>query len=61
MFEFEHLVKKMPQNVNRVISKVENGELTVKYSEDFAPDLERVSNKMSAAIVIAALLLGFPG
>lgn len=58
MFEFEHLVKNLPQNVNRVISKIENGEIKVKYSEDFAEDLERTSNKLVIAIVIAALLLG---
>ncbi len=58
MFELEHMVNKLPQNVNRLISKVENGEIRVKYSEDLMDDIERTSNKLVVAIIIAALLLG---
>lgn len=58
MFELEHLVKNLPRNLNRFIAKVENGEIKVKYSEDLADDIERTSNKLVVAIIIAALLLG---
>jgi ubiquinone biosynthesis protein len=58
MFELEHLVKNLPRNLNRFIAKVENGEIKVKYSEDLAEDIERTSNKLVVAIIIAALLLG---
>ncbi len=58
MFELEHLVKNLPRNINRFIAKVENGEIKVKYSEDLAEDIERTSNKLVVAIIIAALLLG---
>lgn len=58
MFEFEHLVKNLPLNVNQLINKVENGEIKVKYSDDLMEDIERTSNKLVVAIIIAALLLG---
>jgi ubiquinone biosynthesis protein len=58
MFEMEHLVKNLPRNLNRFIAKVENGEIKVKYSEDLAEDIERTSNKLVVAIIIAALLIG---
>ncbi len=58
MFELEHLVKNLPRNLNRFIAKVENGEIKVKYSEDLAEDIERTSNKLVVAIIIAALILG---
>ena len=58
MFELEHLVKNLPRNLNRLMAKVENGEIKVKYSEDLAEDIERTSNKLVVAIIIAALLLG---
>ncbi len=58
IFEFEHLVKNLPRNVNRLVSKVESGEIKVKYSQDLAEDMERTSNKLSVAIIIAALLIG---
>ena len=58
LFEFEHLVKNLPRNINRFIAKMENGEIKVKYSEDLAEDIERTSNKLVVAIIIAALILG---
>lgn len=58
MFEMEHLVKNLPRNLNRFIAKVENGEIKVKYSEDLGENIERTSNKLVVAIIIAALLLG---
>lgn len=58
LFEFEHLVKNLPRNINRFIAQMENGEIKVKYSEDLAEDIERTSNKLVVAIIIAALLVG---
>lgn len=58
MFELEHLVKNLPNHVNRLVSKLDNGEIKVKYSQDLADDLERTSNKLVVAIIIAALLIG---
>lgn len=58
LFELEHLVKNLPQNINRLVAKVENGEIKVRYSEELSEDIERTSNKLVVAIIIAALLLG---
>ncbi|BDZ67227.1 ABC1 kinase family protein [Methanobacterium ferruginis] len=58
MFELEHLVKNLPRNINRLVAKVETGEIKVKYSEELAEDIERTSNKLVVAIIIAALLVG---
>nr|WP_250645152.1 AarF/UbiB family protein [Methanobacterium subterraneum] len=58
MFELEHLVKNLPQNINRLVARVENGEIKVRYSEELSEDIERTSNKLVVAIIIAALLLG---
>lgn len=58
MFEFEHLIKNLPRSANQLIAKIENGEIKVKYSDDLLEDIERTSNKLVVAIIIAALLLG---
>lgn len=58
LFELEHLVKNLPQNINRLVAKVENGEIKVRYTEELSEDIERTSNKLVVAIIIAALLLG---
>jgi ubiquinone biosynthesis protein len=58
MFQFEHFMKSFPRNINSIMAKVENGELRVKYSDEFSDDLERTSNKIVVAIIIAALLIG---
>ncbi|PKL73400.1 MAG: protein kinase, partial [Methanobacteriales archaeon HGW-Methanobacteriales-2] len=34
------------------------GEIKVRYSEELSEDIERTSNKLVVAIIIAALLLG---
>ncbi|MBI5460132.1 MAG: AarF/ABC1/UbiB kinase family protein [Methanobacterium sp.] len=58
MFELEHLVKNLPQNINRLVAKIENGEIKVRYTEELSEDIERTSNKLVVSIIIAALLLG---
>ena len=58
MFELEHLVKNLPQNINRLVARVGNGEIKVRYSEELSEDIERTSNKLVVAIIIEALLLG---
>ncbi len=58
LYEFEHLVKNLPRNINGFIAKVEQGEIEVKFSQKTTEDIERTSNKLVVAIIIAALLLG---
>jgi ubiquinone biosynthesis protein len=57
-YEFEHLMKNLPRNLNGFIAKVEQGEIEVKFSPNTTDDIERTSNKVVVAIIIAALLLG---
>ena len=58
LYEFEHLMKNLPRNLNGFIAKVEQGEIEVKFSPNTTDDIERTSNKVVVAIIIAALLLG---
>ncbi len=58
LYEFEHLLKNLPRNLNGFIAKVEQGEIEVKFSQKMTEDIERTSNKLVLAIIIAALLLG---
>jgi len=58
MFELEHLVKNLPRHVNLLMGKIEESEIKIKYSDEFSDNLERISNKIVVAIIIAALLLG---
>jgi len=58
LYEFEHLMKNLPRNLNGFIAKVEQGEIEVKFSPNTTDDIERTSNKVVIAIIIAALLLG---
>lgn len=58
IYEFEHLLKNLPRNINGFIAKVEQGEIEVKFSGKTTEDIERTSNKLVVAIIIAALLLG---
>jgi ubiquinone biosynthesis protein len=51
-------MKNLPRNLNGFIAKVEQGEIEVKFSPNTTDDIERTSNKVVIAIIIAALLLG---
>ncbi len=54
-FEFEHLLKILPQNLSKVLYRIEEGKINMEVEHK---DLERVSNKFSTALIIAALLIG---
>ncbi len=54
-FEFEHLLKILPQNLSKVLYRIEDGKINIEVEHK---DLERISNKFSTALIIAALLIG---
>ncbi len=45
-FEFEHLLKTMPQNLSKVLYRIEEGKINIEVEHK---DLERISNKLSTA------------
>ena len=55
IFEAEHLLKTLPKTVTRTLYKLEEGKLTIELQHK---DLERISNKISLALIISALLIG---
>jgi ubiquinone biosynthesis protein len=55
VFEFEHLLKTLPQNLSKVLYRIEEGKLNILVEHK---DLERITNKLSTALIIAALLIG---
>jgi ubiquinone biosynthesis protein len=55
VFEFEHLLKTLPRNLSKVLYRIEEGKLNILVEHK---DLERITNKLSTALIIAALLIG---
>lgn len=55
LFEFEHIVKTLPQNLSKVLYRIEEGKINIEVEHK---DLERISNKLSTALILAALLIG---
>ena len=55
IFEVEHLLKKLPQNLSKVLYRIEEGKINIEVEHK---DLERISNKLSTALILAALLIG---
>ena len=53
--EFQHLLKNLPDRVNATLTKVENGEITVKLEHQ---GIERVTDKLSYSLIISALIIG---
>lgn len=55
LFEVEHLIKTLPRNLSKTLYRIEEGKISIEVEHK---DLERISNKVSAALILAALLIG---
>jgi len=55
LFEFEHLLKTLPRGISKTLYKLEEGKITIEIEHK---GMERISNKISTALIIAALLIG---
>lgn len=55
IFEVEHLMKILPQGLSKILYRIEEGKINIEVEHK---DLERISNKLSTALIISALLIG---
>jgi ubiquinone biosynthesis protein len=55
IFAFDHLLKTLPQNLTKVLYRIEEGKINIEVEHK---DLERISNKLSIALILSALLIG---
>lgn len=53
--EVEHLMKSLPHSISKTFYKLEQGDIQVELVHK---DLDRITNKLSMALIIAALLIG---
>lgn len=53
--EFQHLLKDLPDRVNATLTKIEDGEITVKLEHQ---GIEKVTDKLSYSLIISALIIG---
>ena len=54
-FTFEHMMRALPSLISKVFYKVEEGEITIHIQVD---QISQITNQISLAIIIAALLVG---
>jgi len=55
IFEVEHLMKILPQALSKILYRFEEGKINIEVEHK---GLERISNKLSTALILAALLIG---
>lgn len=55
LFEVEHLIKTVPHALTKTLYRLEEGKITLEVEHK---DMERISNKISTSLIIAALLIG---
>jgi ubiquinone biosynthesis protein len=62
MLDFEYVARSLPTTVRRFLSKMEEGKLRIELAhrdlDVFTEDLDRISDKMSLAMIVAALIVG---
>lgn len=55
VIEVEHLLKRLPHAINRTLYKIQNDKLTIELVHK---NVDKITNKIAMAIIIAALLVG---
>lgn len=55
IIEVEHLLKRLPHTINRTLYKIQNDKLTIELVHK---NVDKITNKIAMAIIIAALLVG---
>ena len=55
IFGLEHMVKILPNRVNKILYKIEEGEIKINLELN---ELDRITNKLSLSLIISALLIG---
>lgn len=60
-FEFEHFIKILPSTMKDIFSKIAGGKINIEFEhknlDRFSGNLERISNKISFALIISALII----
>ena len=51
----EHVLKSVPKTINKTLYKLEEGEIRIKVEHE---GLEKITNKLSTALILSALLIG---
>ena len=55
VIEMEHILKNIPLNITKTLYKLEEGEIRIKIEHE---GLERITNKLSIALILSAILIG---
>ncbi len=55
VIEMEHILKSVPLTITKTLYKLEEGEIRIKVEHE---GLERITNKLSVALILSALLIG---
>jgi len=55
LLEIEHLAKDLPNTINSTLSKIENGNLSVKLNHE---GISELANQLSVSLIISALIVG---
>jgi ubiquinone biosynthesis protein len=55
IIEMEHVIKSVPLTITKTLYKLEEGEIRIKIEHE---GLEKITNKLSVALILSALLIG---
>ena len=62
LFEMEHLLKDLPETLNRIFLRLEDGKIKMELEhrelDEFASRLETITNRVALALIVSALIIG---
>src|SRR5690606_13229678 len=62
LFELEHIIKDMPETINKMFLRIDEGkirtELEFKELEKFSRHLEKITNRITLGLIVSSLIIG---
>lgn len=62
LFELEHLLKDLPETINRIFLRLEDGKIKMELEhrelDEFASHLEKITNRVALALIVSSLIIG---
>jgi ubiquinone biosynthesis protein len=62
LFELEHIIKDMPETINKMFLRIEEGKIRAELEftelDKFSKQLEKISNRITIGLIVSSLIIG---
>lgn len=62
LFQLEHLIKDIPETINQIFLRIEEGKIRTEFEfkelDKFSRQLEKITNRITLALIVSSLIIG---